>query len=229
VRRLLLIVGVVMAVLHSPSSVYPHSLESLEADLFKKEKYFQIKDAATPAFELQNADGRIVTLDSLHGKIIVLNFIYTRCPDVCPLHSEKIAEIQKMINITPMKEQVQFISVTTDPDNDGPVVLRSYGRLHGLDSVNWEFLTKKNSDPEDVTRKLAARFGHGFDKTKDGMQIHGIVTHVIDQNGRWRGNFHGLEFSNLHLVEFVNGLINVQIPHHDEKDSSLWARIRSWF
>jgi protein SCO1/2 len=228
-RRLLLVTGMVMTILHSSSSVYPHSLESLEADLFKKEKYFQVKDTATPPFELQDADGKIVTLDRLRGKVIVLHFIYTQCPDVCPLHSEKIAEIQKMINITPMKEQVEFISITTDPNNDGPDVLRSYGELHGLDPANWQFLTKRNSDPENVTRKLAERFGHGFDKTKDGMQLHGIVTHVIDQNGRWRGNFHGLEFSDVNLVQFVNGLINVQVPHHENESSSFWARIRSWF
>jgi len=208
-----------------------HTLESLEQDLFNKEKYFEIKDAAPPEFALEDADGKPVTMADFRGKVIVLHFIYTRCPDVCPLHAEKIAEIQKMINITPMRDQVEFISITTDPENDTPNVLRSYGPLHGLDSVNWVFLTIRKGDPEDVTRKLAERFGHGFDKTKDGLQIHGIVTHVIDQKGRWRGNFHGLQFSSVNLVVFVNGLINTQIPHHEESESngSLWNRIRSWF
>lgn len=214
---------------HFSSASNAHSLESLEQDLLKKEKYFEIKDAAPPEFALEYADGRTVTLADLRGKVIVLHFIYTRCPDVCPLHAEKIAEIQKMINITPMKDQVEFISITTDPENDIPSVLRSYGPLHGLDSSNWRFLTKRKDDPEDATRILAERFGHGFDKTKDGLQIHGIVTHVIDQKGYWRGNFHGLQFSTVNLVVFVNGLINTQIPHHNEGNESIWNHIRSWF
>uniref|UniRef100_UPI0013D81A57 SCO family protein n=2 Tax=Pseudomonadota TaxID=1224 RepID=UPI0013D81A57 len=72
---------------------------------------------------------------------VVLHFIYTSCPDVCPLHAEKIAEIQKMVNSTPMKDQVVFTSITTDPSKDTPDVLKAYGPAHGLDPVNWLFLT----------------------------------------------------------------------------------------
>jgi protein SCO1 len=219
-----------MTLLVSPCLASAHSLESLQQDLFEKEQNFQIKDAPAPDFILENAEGKHVALGDLRGKVIVLHFIYTRCPDVCPLHAEKIADIQKMINITPMKDQVEFVSITTDPENDAPNVLRSYGPLHGLDSANWLFLTRRKGDPEDTTRKLAENFGHGFDKTKDGLQIHGIVTHVIDQKSRWRGNFHGLRFNSVNLVVFVNGLINTQIPHEeDESNGSLWNRIRSWF
>jgi protein SCO1/2 len=221
----------VLTVLVSSGPALAHSLENLQQELFKKEHYFQIKDESAPDFFLEDAYGKPVTLRDLSGKVLVLHFVYTRCPDVCPLHAEKIADVQKMINITPTKEQVEFISVTTDPQNDTPEVLRSYGPLHGLDSTNWMFLTKRKGDREDVTRKLAERFGHGFDKTKDGLQMHGIVTHIIDQNGRWRGNFHGLQFCSVNLVVFVNGLINTQIPHHDEDEGtgSIWNRIRSWF
>jgi protein SCO1/2 len=227
--ELLAALSTVLGLIANPLLASAHSLESLQQDLFKKEQYFQIKDEPTPDFALQSAEGKPVALGDFKGKVIVLHFIYTRCPDVCPLHAEKVAEIQKRINITPMKDQVEFISITTDPENDTPDVLRSYGPLHGLVSTNWLFLTKRERDPEDATRKLAERFGHGFDTTKDGLQIHGLVTHVIDQSGRWRGNFHGLQFSSLNLVNFVNGLINTQIPHHDESNESIWNRIRSWF
>jgi protein SCO1/2 len=208
-----------------------HSLESLQQQLFEREQYFQIKNVAAPDFSLQTAEGKPVALSDLRGKVIVLHFIYATCPDVCPLHAEKIAEIQSMINITPMKEQVVFLSITTDPEKDTPEVLRKYGPLHGLDATNWMFLTKPSADPEDTTRKLAEQFGNSFDKTKDGLQIHGIVTHVIDQQGQWRGNFHGLKFSSTNLVLFVNGLINdVHKPGEAEHpEQSIWERILSWF
>jgi protein SCO1/2 len=220
----------VLAALVSSGPALAHSLENLQQDLFKKEQYFQIKDAPAPDFVLEDADGKSVALSNLRGKVLVLHFVYTRCPDVCPLHAEKIANVQKMINITPMKQQVEFITITTDPENDTPEVLRGYGPVHGLDPANWMFLTKRRSDPEDATRKLAERFGHGFDKTGDGLQMHGIVTHIIDRVGRWRGNFHGLNFRPTNLVVYVNALVNdVHRPGDSEHRQSIFQRIRSWF
>src|SRR3546814_10938118 len=73
---------------------------------------------------------------------------------------------------TPMKEQVQFITITTDPENDTPDVLRAYGPVHGLDPVNWAFLTTTPDPPEDATRLLAEAHGHKFTETEDGYQVH---------------------------------------------------------
>lgn len=96
-------------------------LERLMGD---KEKYFQPLDKEAPDFTLQEADGDVVSRGDLRGKVTILHFIYAGCPDVCPLHAEKIAEIQEMVNQTPMKDHVRFVSITTDPKNDTPDVLR---------------------------------------------------------------------------------------------------------
>lgn len=69
-----------------------------------------------PDFTLRDAEGRSVSLGDLRGKVVVLNFIYASCPDVCPLHSELIADIQADVNRTSMKEQVQFVSITSEPE-----------------------------------------------------------------------------------------------------------------
>lgn len=206
-----------------------HSLTEVEAMLGDKEQFFQPIDKEAPAFTLRNTDSNTVRLADFRGKIVILHFIYTSCPDVCPLHAERIAEIQTMINQTPMKEQVEFVSVTTDPAKDTPEVLRDYGPAHGLDPVNWMFLTVPAGEPEDTTRRLAEAFGHKFTKTQEDYQIHGIVTHVIDREGRWRANFHGLKFEPVNLVLFVNALVNdVQRPHgHEQK--SFWDRMRDLF
>src|SRR5437016_3945075 len=137
-----------------------HSLKELETTLGDREQYFQSIDKDAPAFVLQRADGRAVSLADLRGKVVVLHFIYTNCPDVCPLHAERIAEIQTMVNQSPMKQQVEFVTITTDPSRDKGEVLRNYGHAHGLDPVNWIFLTTKPDQAEDTTRKLAEQFGH---------------------------------------------------------------------
>ncbi len=206
-----------------------HSLKDLETMLGDREKYFKASDKPAPDFALQDADGKPVGLSDLRGKVIVLHFIYAGCPDICPLHADKIAEVQAMINQTPMKEQVSFVTITTDPKNDTPDVLRAYGGQHGLDPVNWVFLTKRPDQAEDLTRKLAEQFGHRFVKTEDGYQVHGIVTHIIDREGRWRANFHGLKFAPTNLVVFVNALVNDVHKPHQEGERSLWERLKSLF
>jgi protein SCO1/2 len=226
-RRTLAAATVVTA-LFSPAAALAHSLESLQQDLFDKEKYFQTKNEPVPDFALQTADGNPVRLQDLRGKVMVLQFIYAGCPDVCPLHADRIAEIQEMVNATPMKERVQFITITTDPKRDTSEVLKEYGPVHGLDpATNWIFLTSGPDRPYDTTRKLAEKFGHKFIVTGDEMQIHSVVTHIVDQNGRWVANFHGLGFDPTNVVLFVNALTNANVPHKEPEPTSFWERLRS--
>ena len=191
--HLAVLVSVAVAVL-APNTSSAHSLDSLQSELHEKEKYFELKGRPAPDFALRDAAGNDHRLTDFRGKVIVLHFIYVGCNDVCPLHAEKNAEIQEMVNITPMRDQVQFITITTDPDRDTPEVLRTFGETRGLEATNWKFLTTLPRMPEHATRSLAEQFGHKFTKTEDGMQMHGVVTHVIDREGHWRANFHGLKF-----------------------------------
>jgi protein SCO1 len=223
-----LVLAMAMAIVAAPA-VWSHSLKELQSSLGDREKYFQSIDKDAPAFMLQDADGRSVSLVDFRGKVVVLHFIYASCPDVCPLHAERIAEIQGLLNQSPMKQQVEFVTITTDPSRDRGEVLRDYGRAHGLDPANWIFLTTRPDQAEDTTRNLAERFGHRFDKTEDGYQIHGIVTHEIDKEGRWRANFHGLKFEATNLVVFVNALVNDIEKPHGHGARSLWDRVKALF
>ena len=207
-----------------------HSLKEFEEQLSAQEEYFQPIDKPAPDFRLQDAEGHVVRLSDFRGKVVVLHFIYTSCPDLCPLHAELIAKIQSMVNLTPMKEVVRFISITTDPSKDRGGVLRDYGTKHGLDPVNWTFLTTTPDEPEDTTRRLAEAFGHKFTKTTDGYQMHGIVTHVVDPEGNWRGNFHGLKFDPSNLVIFVNALVNdVHSVKQPQPPKGFWQRMLEMF
>lgn len=205
-----------------------HSLKDVETDLVSKEKYFQPADSEAQGFELQDATGKNVKLSDFKGKVVVLHFIYIDCPDTCPLHAEKIAAIQQMINISPMKELTQFISITTDPKRDTGKALTEFGEAHGLDPVNWNFLTAKPDQPESITRDLAKAYGVEFKIMDNGDQMHGVLTSVIDQSGRLRGRFHGMEFQNLSLVLFANALVNIASEHHETSSPGLWSRFTRW-
>jgi protein SCO1/2 len=184
-----------------------HSLDELQSELTEREGYVQFVDRPAPGFTLLDPKGATLSLADLRGDVVVLWFIYARCPDVCPLHSEAMAKAQAMVNQTPMRDLVRFVAVTTDPVNDGPDVLDGYGPDHGLDPTNFLFLTSGPDAPE-ATRTLAEAYGLTFTPEDDGYQMHGIVTHVIDKSGRLRARFHGLEFKPANLLVFINALTN---------------------
>lgn len=205
-----------------------HPGEDLDARMTEKERYFQAIDAPAPDFVLADADGNPVRLSDFADKVVVLHFIYASCPDFCPLHAQKIAEIQGMINDSAMKDMVQFVSVTTDPKNDTPDILREYGGWHGLDPSNWVFLTTQPDQPEDATRALARDYGLEFTMTAGSdAQMHGVVTHVIDRGGRLAAKFHGMKFENVNAVLYINGLINN--AQHAGKDSGWLDSVRGLF
>ncbi len=228
VRRLSGFGLALLAVVAAASTGAAHSLMQLESELRGREKYFQAMGEPAPDFELKDADGRTVRLSDLRGQVIVLNFIYTTCPDVCPLHAERIAEVQAMVNQTPMKDLVRFISITPDPETDTPQALRDYGPAHGLDPANWVFATSGPERPA-ATRRLAERYGLRFDRTDDGTQIHAVVTYVIDSEAQLRAKFHGLGFDPANLVVFVNALVNDAHGRHGHPEPGFWDWLRSLF
>ena len=202
--------GAILGLMLASVGVAPaaaHSLKDLEGMLLKREPYVQIMGQKAPGFTLGDADGNRVGLSDFAGKVVVLNFVYTNCPDVCPLHSEAIASIQEAINQTPMKNLVKFVSITTDPKRDTTAVMKTYGSEHGLNPANWAFLTS-GSDKLGATRELAKRYGLKFMLSKDGYQLHAVVTYLIDKSGNLRAKYHGLKFKETNMIVHINALTN---------------------
>src|SRR6059058_4446666 len=78
-----------------------------------------------PPFALTAQDGAPVTLADLRGKVVAVNFIYTACPDICPLLTQKLVEVQDALGDS-FGDKIQFVSVTLDPEHDTPEVLKDY-------------------------------------------------------------------------------------------------------
>jgi protein SCO1/2 len=227
-KSFLIVLSIGLA-LASPAPAH-HPGADLDKLMGSEEKFFQaIDEPAAPPFELADADGQTVRLSDFSDKIVVLNFIFASCTDVCPIHSEVIADIQRKVNDTPMKDRVQFLTVTTDPIKDTPDVLEAYGPAHGLDAHNWMFLTAKPGQPEDTTRKLSEEYNVRFEPLEDGQQMHGIVTHVIDRGGRFAAKFHGLRFDTLNMVLYINGLTNNAQKPARQPDSGWWDGLKAMF
>jgi protein SCO1 len=142
-----------------------------------------------PPFALTSQDGMPVTLADLRGKVVALAFIYTGCPDICPMLTQKMVDVQEALGAE-FGAKVVFISITLDPERDTPEVLKDYAQFWGAKPEGWSFLTGSPEAVRDVTR----RYGVFFAKKEDGSVDHTQLTTLIDADGQMRVQYLGARF-----------------------------------
>jgi protein SCO1/2 len=93
-----------------------------------------------PDFKLVNQEGRAITYNTEYrGGVLLVNFIFTSCPDVCPLLSKQMEKIQsRLVTAAPI---IRMASITVDPETDTPAVLKAYGQKFNARFSSWTFLT----------------------------------------------------------------------------------------
>ena len=94
-----------------------------------------------PAVTLTDQDGQPFDLIQTRGKVVILSPIYTHCPDICPLTTGKLKQLQDNLKGAGLSSQVQFVTFTVDPDRDTPDVLKRFSAAFNVDRTNWVFLT----------------------------------------------------------------------------------------
>lgn len=189
--------------------LFAHTLQEAEAELHERAKYAQFVDRPAPEFTLADASGHAVSLADFTDKVVVLNFIYTRCANACPLHMNLLAEVQEKVQEAGLRDEVEFVTIATDDEDIAGTRanMQAYGNNFGLEASNWRFLYRHENEPAGTTRQLAEAYGLRFDPVAEGVQAHGVVTHVIDPTGQMRARFHGLKFEPEHLVSYVKVLV----------------------
>jgi protein SCO1/2 len=133
-----------------------------------------------PDFALYDQEGRVVQSARFHGKQVMINFIFSRCPvaTMCPASTMKMMGTQKLAKEVGVKN-LELVSITLDPAYDTPAVLKAYAAGRGIDTSNFSFLT----GPESAIKDLLTQFGviAEFD---GNLLKHTLSTLLIDENGR---------------------------------------------
>jgi protein SCO1/2 len=137
--------------------------------------------AAVPDFALTDQSNRTVHLSDFHGRVIAIDFIYTRCPlpDVCPRLSANFASVARRLIAPTSSRDIQLLSITIDPQYDTPAVLTEYAHRYGADGQSWRFLTGSF----DQIRDVAGIFGLVY-WPEEGSITHTVATAVIGRDGR---------------------------------------------
>lgn len=131
-------------------------------------------------FRLVDQFGQRVSLADFGGKVVVLTFLYTSCPDVCPLVAQRLRATHGLLGDD--ASDVAFLVVTVDPERDTVSRLYEYSRkLDMLDT--WHFLTGSRAELEPVWEHYWV--GKVW-KDEKGNVMHQAPVHLIDQRGRVR-------------------------------------------
>jgi len=144
----------------------------------------------TPEFSLTNQSGQLVTTEELRGSLLVVGFVFTRCPSVCPALSARMQRLQYTLARLPQKD-VTLLSITIDPEHDTPAVLSEYAAEYDADPSRWQFLT---SEPDSIRAVL-----DGFhvsaeridDPDKPNNILHSEAMLLVDADGTLIGVYQG--------------------------------------
>jgi protein SCO1/2 len=139
---------------------------------------------AVPDATFIDQDGQKRPFSAFKGAPVALTFIYTKCPipDFCPLMDRNFAAVQASLKADPALAKAHLVSVSFDPLNDTPPVLKQHAAELKADPSRWTFLT----GDRDVIDQFAARFGVGVERAVDDPAniTHRLRTAIIDAEGK---------------------------------------------
>jgi len=156
--------------------------------------------APAPDFRLVDQFGHQVSLSQFRGEPVVLTFMYTRCPDVCPLTAEKLHQVQLLLGKD--AAHVVMLAVSIDPRGDTRSAALTFSRLHKLAS-NWHYLLGTHDQLSPVWNAYSV---YAQDAV-DSKITHTDALYLIDKQGRERV-FFADDFTNAQLTSDLRVLLS---------------------
>jgi protein SCO1/2 len=157
-----------------------------------------------PDFTLVDQNRRRTELAKFKGKVVALDFVYTRCalPDFCFRTSNNFGRLQKRFKDRLGRELI-LLTVTFDPAHDQPDELLKYATIWKADASSWHFLTGTVPD----VQRVCNFFGVDFFQD-EGLFNHSLHTALIDREGNLVANIEGNQFTAEQLGDLVQTVIN---------------------
>lgn len=147
------------------------------------------KFSEVPAFSLQDQNAAAVTRDQLRGKVWIANFMFTSCPDVCPILTTKMASVRS--KLVAERVPVQIVSFSVDPVTDTSAVLKKYAAERHADYPDWSFLT---GQMEEIKHVLVEGFKQAYEREPEqaghaAAILHGSHFVLVDRAFQIRGYY----------------------------------------
>jgi protein SCO1 len=163
-----------------------------------------------PNFSFITQNGNRISIDRYRGKILLITFIYTRCPfpDFCPRMSSNFDAIYRQLGSNSALTNVRLLSVSFDPEHDTPQTLRKYGfsvaHTHDPELFkSWQFAAPSAKD----LPAIASFFGLTY-KPDAGLITHSLSTAVIGPDGKIVSWYHGADWQISDLIKDATGAVS---------------------
>lgn len=126
---------------------------ALAADLAKERQQKQREYFTNTRLVTQ--DGAEVRFfeDVLEDQVVVIDFVFTRCTGACPLLTQKLVQAKAELGGA-LGHGVRFVSISIDPEHDGPAQLRAFAEKQGAAVPGWIFLTGRKADVDGIVKRL---------------------------------------------------------------------------
>ena len=156
-----------------------------------------------------NQDGRAVDFNSIRGnRAMAVTFIYTKCPipTFCPAMDRQFAEAQGLIKEKGLEGKAALLSVSFDPKNDTPAVLKQHAKKLGADPAVWTFATGDRDEIDRFASSLLLTLVRGEAANPDEIG-HTLRTTVVDSSGRITKSYSGADWTPAELVAELERLL----------------------
>jgi protein SCO1 len=152
-------------------------------------------ETQAPNFRLTDQFGKPISLSQFKGELVVLTFLYTHCPNVCPLTAEKLHTT--MLSLGSDAQRVAVLAVSTDPRGDTMATALSFSKAHKMLNY-WHYLLGTQSQLSPVWSSYAV-YAAPTPSATSGSVTHTTALFVIDKQGRERV-FFGDDFTSAQLA-----------------------------
>ena len=166
------------------------------------------KDLKKRSYSFLNQDSVVVNFpEIIKDKIIVMGFIYTHCPDICPMTTHNMVLTEERL-IEEGIDDVLFVALSFDPERDSPEVLRKFAEIRDIKIDNWIFLTGDKTTTEDLLRRFDVK-AIPTDSTffEDGTNSYSIMhtdrISLINNKGILKQNYKG---SIINIEELISDI-----------------------
>jgi protein SCO1/2 len=137
------------------------------------------KIGKAPVFSLLNQNNQTIDNRDFLGKVYVLEFFFSTCPTICPKMNQNLIQVSRTFYGNP---NFGIVSITINPENDTPEVLKKHAEQMGITSQNWHFLTGKSDYIFDLSNKGFNLYAGKNSKVNGGFEHSGLFA-LIDKNG----------------------------------------------
>ena len=173
------------------------------------------KKRKAPDFLLTNQDSILISNDDMIGKVYVLEFFFTRCPDICIEMNQNMKLLDEEFGDS---NDFGIISITIDPNNDTPSILKKYSEALDVKSQNWHFLTGEKDYIYDLANIGFNIFANQNSNFIGGFEHQGYFA-LIDKDGYIRsrkdsfGNpiMYYLGINDINAIQQGIGMLNYDI------------------